>query len=262
MNKRKHMPGFVSLVGAGPGDPELLTIKAFRRLQNADLVLYDALVEAEILSIAPAAQRFCVGKRAGHKSVSQPTIEGLLIRGAKTGKQVVRLKCGDPFVLGRGGEEALALQKAGVPFEIIPGLTSATAAPALAGVPVTHRGLSSGFVVISGHAESAYGRILDSITPDSLTIILLMGLASRKTIQSRLIKSGWNCCTHTAIVLAAGTKDQYSWYGRLDNLATANIPHERHLPGTIIIGDVVGLHSKTSNIKSPQLTASAIAFGS
>ena len=129
------MSGFVSLVGAGPGDPELLTLKAARRLAEADLVLYDALVSPEILDLASGAQRFSVGKRAGRPSIAQETIHRLMIRGATRGKRVVRLKCGDPFVLGRGGEEALALAAAGIAFEIVPGLTTAVSAPALSGIP-------------------------------------------------------------------------------------------------------------------------------
>ena len=150
------MSGFVSLVGAGPGDIELLTLRALKRLREADLVLYDALVEHELLELAPQAKRFFVGKRAGRHSIDQEGIHALLIRAAKRGERVVRLKCGDPFVFGRGGEEALALEAAGVAYEIVPGVSSAIAAPALAGIPVTHRGVATGFAVISGHAEAAY----------------------------------------------------------------------------------------------------------
>ncbi len=130
--------GHVSLVGAGPGDPELLTLRALRRLRAADLVLNDALVPAALVELAPQARRFFVGKRAGRHSIEQDTIHRLMIRAARRGDRVVRLKCGDPFVFGRGGEEALALAEAGIPFEIVPGLSSALAAPALAGIPVTH----------------------------------------------------------------------------------------------------------------------------
>src|SRR5512147_2946015 len=154
------MTGFVSLVGAGPGDPELLTLRALRRLREADLVLNDALVDAALLELAPTAQRFFVGKRAGRHSIEQDEIHRLMIRAAHRGQRVVRLKCGDPFVLGRGGEEALALDAAGVRFEIVPGVSAALAAPALAGIPVTHRGLAAGFVVVSGHAAPAYRPIL------------------------------------------------------------------------------------------------------
>ena len=127
------MTGFVSLVGAGPGDPELLTLRAVKRLNAADLVLYDALVNIETLQHAPNAKCFCVGKRGGQKSVAQDTIETLLVQGAKRGERVVRLKCGDPFVFGRGSEEALKLQAEGIPYEIIPGITSAISAPGAAG---------------------------------------------------------------------------------------------------------------------------------
>src|SRR4029079_5012737 len=134
--------GHVSLVGAGPGDPELLTRKALLRLRRADLVLYDALVDERVLALARRAQRFFVGKRAGRHALSQEDIHAVMIRAAKRGRRVVRLKGGDPFVFGRCGEEGAALQAAGVPFDIVPGVTSAFAAPAAAGIPVTHRGLS------------------------------------------------------------------------------------------------------------------------
>jgi uroporphyrin-III C-methyltransferase/precorrin-2 dehydrogenase/sirohydrochlorin ferrochelatase len=150
---------------AGPGDPDL-PLKAARRLAEADLVFYDALVSPETRA-SGRAHRFPVGKRAGRVSIDQEAINRLLIRAAGRGKRVVRLKCGDPFVLGRGGEEALALLEAGVAFEVIPGLTAAVTAPALSGIPVTHRGLASGFVVVSGHTETAYRPILEPLTPNA-----------------------------------------------------------------------------------------------
>src|SRR4029077_487699 len=134
--------GHVSLVGAGPGDPGLLTRKAIARLRAADLVLYDALIDERILVYARQAQRFFVGKRQGRHALTQDRINALMIRAARRGRRVVRLKGGDPFVLGRGGEEALALGAAGVRCDVVPGITSAIAAPALAGIPVTHRGLA------------------------------------------------------------------------------------------------------------------------
>ena len=145
--------GHVSLVGAGPGDPGLLTRTAVARLRAADLVLYDALIDPRVLKYARRAQRFFVGKRAGRHAMTQTAIHALMIRAARRGRRVVRLKGGDPFVFGRGGEEALALQRAGVPYDVVPGVTSAVAAPALAGIPVTHRGLASAFLVVSGHDE-------------------------------------------------------------------------------------------------------------
>lgn len=236
------MSGFVSLVGAGPGDPELLTLKAARRLAEADLVLYDALVSPEALDLAPGAHRFLVGKRAGRPSVRQETIHRLMIRGAARGKRVVRLKCGDPFVLGRGGEEALALAAAGVPFEIVPGLTTAVTAPALSGIPVTHRGLASGFVVVSGHAEATYRPILEAVTANSLTIVVLMGLASRGHLSAVLISRGWKAATPAAVCLAAGTERAHTWIGTLDALGAATVAMDHaDAPGTIVIGEVVSV---------------------
>src|SRR5437016_510064 len=152
----RPVEGHVSLVGAGPGDPGLLTRKAIMRLRAADLVLYDALIDERILRYARQAQRFFVGKRQGRHALSQDKINALMIRAARRGRRVVRLKGGDPFVLGRVGEEAVALASAAVPFEVVPGVTSAIAAPALAGIPVTHRGLASAFFVVSGHDVEAF----------------------------------------------------------------------------------------------------------
>ena len=181
----------VALVGAGPGDPELLTRRAVDRLARADFVLYDALTRPEALALAPRAQKISVGKRHGRHSVSQETINKLLVRGARRGKRVVRLKCGDPFVFGRGGEEAVALAHAGIPFEVVPGVSSAVAAPALAGIPVTHRGLASAFVVVSGHADAAWMPVVDGLAPRSATLVVLMGVTTRHRLAARLIGRGW-----------------------------------------------------------------------
>ena len=231
--------GFVSLVGAGPGDPELLTVRAVDRLRRADLVLYDALVEEQLLELAPNARRFYVGKRAGRHSIDQEGIHRLMIRAARRGARVVRLKCGDPFVLGRGGEEALALEAAGIAYEVVPGLSSAIAAPALAGIPVTHRGMAAGFAVVSGHAESAYGPAIDSIAPGSLTVVVLMGLRTRGEIAARLRARGWSAATPAAIVLGASHEGEGRWIGTIGALEGAAI--ETELPGIIVIGEVVGL---------------------
>jgi uroporphyrin-III C-methyltransferase len=233
------MTGFVSLVGAGPGDPELLTLRALRRLREADLVLNDALVDAALLELAPTAQRFFVGKRAGRHSIEQDEIHRLMIRAAHRGQRVVRLKCGDPFVLGRGGEEALALEAAGVPYEVVPGVSSAIAAPALAGIPVTHRGLASGFAVISGHAEAAYGPILDGIAPGALTVVVLMGVRARAAIAARMIARGWAASTPAAIVYGASHAGGFTWTGELSALGAAAF--ETELPAVLVIGEVVAL---------------------
>jgi uroporphyrin-III C-methyltransferase/precorrin-2 dehydrogenase/sirohydrochlorin ferrochelatase len=247
------MRGFVSLVGAGPGDPELLTLKAARRLVEADLVLYDALVSPEALGLAPRARRFPVGKRAGRPSIEQETIHRLMVRGALQGQRVVRLKCGDPFVLGRGGEEALALAAAGIPFEVVPGLTSAVAAPALSGIPVTHRGLASGFMVLSGHREAAYRPILEAVPPDSLSLVVLMGLGSRGSLSRLLISRGWRPATPAAICLAAGTAQAHTWTGPLTALGTAPVgPGRAGAPGTIVIGEVVSVGAVLADALAPR----------
>lgn len=236
------MSGFVSLVGAGPGDPELLTVRAVRRLAAADLVLYDALVAPEMLALAPRAHHFSVGKRAGRPSIRQETIQRLMIRAARRGKRVVRLKCGDPFVLGRGGEEALALAAARTPFEVVPGVTSAVAAPALAGIPVTHRGLASGFLVVSGHAEVAYRPVLEGVPPGSVTVVVLMGLGSRAAVAQVLLSRGWPAATPTAACLAAGTPRAHTWIGTLGTLGDAALEAcDPDAAGTIVIGDVVSV---------------------
>lgn len=234
------MSGFVSLVGAGPGDPDLLTLRALERLREADLILDDALVNGSaLLELAPQAKRFFVGKRAGRHSLDQADINRLMIKAAKGGRRVVRLKCGDPFVLGRGGEEALALEAAGVAYEIVPGVSSAIAAPALAGIPVTHRGIAAGFIVLSGHAESAYGPVLDGISPGALTLVVLMGLRTRGAIAERLIARGWATTCPTAIVCGASHDGATRWLGTLAELGAAEI--ESELAGTLVIGDVVAL---------------------
>jgi uroporphyrin-III C-methyltransferase/precorrin-2 dehydrogenase/sirohydrochlorin ferrochelatase len=237
------MSGFVSLVGAGPGDPELLTLRALKRLREADLVLDDALVQSQLLELAPQAKRFFVGKRAGRHSIEQTDIHRLMIRAARAGKRVVRLKCGDPFVLGRGGEEALALEAAGIAYELVPGVSSAIAAPALAGIPVTHRGIASAFAVVSGHAESAFGPTLDGIAPGTLTLVVLMGIKTRGAIAARLVARGWAPETPAAIVHGASHDGSSRWLGTLAELGAGGDSRriETELPGILVIGAVVAL---------------------
>jgi len=250
------MSGLVSLVGAGPGDPDLLTRRAAQRLAEADLVLYDALVDPAVLELAGKAQRFYVGKRAGRHHVTQEQIHRILIRAAQRGQRVVRLKGGDPFVFGRGGEEALALAEAGIPFEVVPGISSSVAAPALAGIPVTHRGMSTGFVVVSGHADEAWRPALDSLAPGALTVVVLMGLAHRGAIASRLLSRGWSPHTPAAIVWAASRAEGWTWRGTLAELAAAAPATESaEAPGTIVVGAVVSLAEALAPAASHPITA-------
>lgn len=246
--------GFVSLVGAGPGDPELLTRRALDRLARADLVLNDALVPADLLELAPRARRFFVGKRAGRHSIDQEGIHALMIRAARRGERVVRLKCGDPFVLGRGGEEALALHEAGVGFEIVPGVSSAIAAPALAGIPVTHRGLAAGFVVVSGHAPSAYRPIVDGLAPGAATLVVLMGVRGRGELAGHLVARGWAPSTPAALVLSASHPTQAAWTGTIAELGAAELD-DPDAPGVLVIGAVVGIASLLA--AAPEAAATA-----
>jgi len=232
-------PGRVSIMGAGPGDPDLLTRRAARRLAEADVVLYDALVDPGVLGLAPSARRVFVGKRAGRPAVRQEFINRLLIRAARNGRAVVRLKGGDPFVFGRGGEEALALAAAGIPFEIVPGVSSAVAAPALAGIPVTHRGTSSAFVVVSGHSPDAYSAVLASLAPRTATIVVMMGLGAAGDIAALLIERGWKADTPAAVLLGASTSASAQCSGTLATLSADIAAIRTGAPGTIVIGDVV-----------------------
>ena len=240
--------GRVSLVGAGPGDPELWTVRAVARLRAADLVLYDALVDAEALRQTTDAPCFCVGKRAGRASVKQETINRLMIRAARRGKHVVRLKGGDPFVFGRGAEEALALAMAGIPCDVVPGVTSAVAAPALAGIPVTHRGLSSSFLVIAGHTDDSLAQTLAAVRPGSLTLVVMMGLTGRAAIVQQLLAAGWAPGVPAAVICAASTPAAWTWTGRLDEVAQAAPP--QGLPGVLVVGEVIQVRDALSAASS------------
>jgi uroporphyrin-III C-methyltransferase / precorrin-2 dehydrogenase / sirohydrochlorin ferrochelatase len=239
--ERRLQKGHVSLVGAGPGDPGLLTRRAVARLRNADVVLYDALIDHRILKLARRAQRFFVGKRAGRQALTQQAIHGVMIRAARRGKRVVRLKGGDPFVFGRGGEEALALRAAGVSFDVVPGVTSAVAAPALAGIPVTHRGVSSAFLVVGGHDAEAFVSALGSVAPNTVTIVILMGIGRRVALARGMLDRGWARRTPAAIVMDASKPTQTEWRGTLEELATDRVAIENDGPGTIVVGEVVAL---------------------
>ncbi len=233
--------GHVSLVGAGPGDPGLLTRTAVARLRAADLVLYDALVDERILKYARRAQRFYVGKRAGKHAMTQTAIHALLVRAARRGKRVVRLKGGDPLVFGRGGEEALALQHAGISYDIVPGVTSAIAAPASAGIPVTHRGVSSAFLVVSGHEEDTFRSAVGALQPNGVTLVVLMGLGRSVPIACQLIDRGWRRGTPAAVIVDATRPEQQVWRGTLDQLAEDAVTIDGSGAGTLVIGDVVAL---------------------
>ena len=235
-------PRTCSLVGAGPGDPGLLTRKAVARLRTADLVLYDALVDARVLRLARRAQRFFVGKRAGRHALTQGEIHTIMIRAARRGRRVVRLKGGDPFVFGRGGEEAIALREAGIRFDVVPGVTSAVAAAALAGIPVTHRGLATAFMTVSGHDEDGVcgvDRRRDARTCHPRDP---HGDGATHDLGARADGPGWPRETPAAIVSGASLPDQAVWRGTLGELASGDVELDGDAPAVILVGAVAALN--------------------
>jgi uroporphyrin-III C-methyltransferase len=225
----------VALVGAGPGDPDLLTVRAARLIASADVVVHDALVGDGVMAlIPPDAERIDVGKRPG-RPTPQEMISALLVELGRQGRRVVRLKGGDPFVFGRGGEEALALAEAGVPFEIVPGITSSVAAPAAAGIPVTHRGVAAAFTVVTGHRRAGEPDVdWRSLARVGGTIVVLMGVAQRGEIATEMQAGGLDPETPVAAVESATTGDQVITRCRLDELAAAAV----RSPAVIVIGAV------------------------
>jgi uroporphyrin-III C-methyltransferase/precorrin-2 dehydrogenase/sirohydrochlorin ferrochelatase len=248
---QRRQRGHVSIVGAGPGDPGLLTRAALARLRVADLVLFDALIDDRVLRYARKAQRFFVGKRAGRRAMSDDAIQRVMIRAARRGRRVVRLKGGDPFVFGRGGEEVGALVRAGVSYDVVPGVSSAIAAPALAGIPVTYRGIVSAFVVVSGHDEQAFTSSAAAIHPGSATVVVLMGVGRAAVLARILLDRGWPSGTPAAIISSASHPDQDVWWGTLAELAAPprSGAFSAEGPGTIVIGEVVAVAQSDAAIE-------------
>jgi uroporphyrinogen III methyltransferase / synthase len=229
----------VYLVGAGPGDPGLLTVRGAEVLAGADVVVHDRLAESSLLDLAPpSAERIDVGKSPG-APVPQTDINALLVERGQAGKQVVRLKGGDPFVFGRGGEEAEALRAAGVPFEVVPGITSAVAVPAYAGIPVTHRGLATSFTVVTGHSRHAADSDVDwdALARAGGTIVVLMGVAHRAEIAARLVAGGLAPATPVAAVRWGTRPGQRTVRTTLGGLHAV----ELEPPVTLVIGKVAAL---------------------
>jgi uroporphyrin-III C-methyltransferase len=249
---RPHPPGngCVWFVGAGPGAPDLITLRGWRALQQADLVLFDSLVDAHMLEEL-SAECVYVGKRCGRHSMTQDEINALLVTSARTGRRVVRLKGGDPAVLGRVGEEALQLAERGLPFELIPGVTSATAVPMLAGIPVTHRGLADSFVVATAHRRSEEMSL--SIPPYNAetTLVLLMARATADTWHAALVAGDYPSDLPVALVSAGSTPEQ-----RVVVTSVANALrdlHEAELPTPVlaVVGRVVELHDQLGETRRP-----------
>ncbi len=246
--------GKVYIVGAGPGDPELITLKGLRAIQAADVLLYDRLVHPDLVSEAPPrAIRHYVGKERGHKR-RQEQIHRLLLAYARKGKTVVRLKGGDPFVFGRGSEEAIFLARHGVPVEVIPGISSSFGVPESSGIPLTHRGLARGFAVVTGQCSQS-----DSVDwrayAHADTLVILMGVQNRQTIARALIESGKDPVTPTVFIEKGCTSEERIVEAPLKAVAHGEV--EARPPAVWVIGEVVRLREEVKSQCRSSLTAAS-----
>jgi uroporphyrin-III C-methyltransferase len=243
-------PGHVTLVGAGPGDPDLLTIKAANALRKASLVLYDNLVSKAVLELVPAsADRVYVGKVSGHHSLSQTGIIELMVRLAKGGRRLVRLKGGDPYIFGRGGEEAQGLVAAGISFDVIPGISAAQGASAASGIPLTHRDHAEALVYATGHLRGeGESRTVDLdwqlLSRPRQTVVIYMGVGTLPVISAQLQAHGLPGDTPAAIIERATQPGQRTLTGTLATLPEIARRHDVRAPALIMIGTVVSLHAE------------------
>ncbi|PIW26164.1 MAG: uroporphyrinogen-III C-methyltransferase [Rhodospirillales bacterium CG15_BIG_FIL_POST_REV_8_21_14_020_66_15] len=234
----------IAIVGAGPGDPDLLTVKGLRRIMGADVVVYDKLVSDAILDLIPAgASRIFAGKQARNHHMPQEDINELLVRLARSGRRVVRLKGGDPFVFGRGGEEALHLAQANIPFEIVPGITSSAGCAAYAGIPLTHRGLAHSVRFVTGHlaTEGTLDLDWDGLADPETTLVVYMGLTNLETICRELIGHGLPADTPAAAINQGTRPDQRTVHARLEDLPRAVTGAGLKGATLLVIGRVAGL---------------------
>jgi uroporphyrinogen III methyltransferase/synthase len=235
--------GKVYLVGAGPGDPGLITVKGLACLRQADVVIYDRLVDESILKeVRPEAEKIYVGKAASHHTLEQEAINELLLKKVRDGKSVVRLKGGDPFVLGRGGEEAEVLAANGIPFEVVPGVSSAVAVPAYAGIPVTHRHCASSFTVVTGHKATGKGGpgiSWDKIATGTDTLVILMGMGNLSNLIEQLIKNNKPPSTPIAVITYGTTPNQRCVTGTLQDIVDRVKAENLQPPSVVVVGEVV-----------------------
>ncbi|EGR2795460.1 uroporphyrinogen-III C-methyltransferase [Vibrio navarrensis] len=236
--------GFVSLVGAGPGDPDLLTVKGYRVIQQADVVVYDRLVSAEILALASEnAERIYVGKKLDYHCVPQDQINQILVDKALEGKRVVRLKGGDSFIFGRGGEELEALAEHGIRFEVVPGITAAAGATAYAGIPLTHRDHAQSVQFITGHIQKD-GKEIEwaSLAQANTTLVFYMGLKQSGYIAQKLLENGLDANMACAIIENGTRREQKVQRGALQDLPA--LAQQAVSPALIVVGSVTALHEK------------------
>jgi len=249
--------GIVYLIGAGPGDAQLITVKGLQRIIDADVIIYDRLVNPSLLHHAKSdAELMYVGKSPNQHAMSQEQINALLVRKANEGKSVVRLKGGDPFVFGRGGEEAETLSENNIPYEVIPGISSAIAAPAYAGIPVTHRRMASSFAVVTGHERE--GKDKTSIQWEKLatgvdTLVFLMGVGNLPFIVEQLLREGRDEKEPVALVCWGTTPEQRTLVGNLGNIAEVAAKENFTPPAVIVVGKVVSLRKKLAWVEQQPL---------
>jgi uroporphyrin-III C-methyltransferase/precorrin-2 dehydrogenase/sirohydrochlorin ferrochelatase len=256
--RRKPSPdgGRVTLIGAGPGDPDLLTIRGRRLLRQADVVVTDHLVPAAALAGLDADVEIrYAGKRPGHHSLRQEEINDFIVGRALEGHRVVRLKGGDPFLLGRGGEEALACLAAGVPVEVVPGVTSALSVPAAAGIPVTHRGITSSVLVLSGHDGPAGIAEQAAAAPADATLVLLMGTRTLSAVAAALIADGRCPQTPAAVIERGWTPQQRTLVATLGDIAEVAAGAEAKSPAIVVVGDVVSLRNYLGDLATSSTDA-------
>lgn len=242
MSNKETQKGHVILVGAGPGDPDLLTIRALREIQRADVIVHDRLVSDEILALIPKnVELVFVGKAPGRHILKQEEINELLVELAQTHDCVVRLKGGDPFVFGRGSEEAEHLLKHGISYDVVPGITAAAGCGAAARIPLTHRGLARSVRFITGHHKEGHGLDIDwpSLADREMTVVIYMGLKNLNNIVDNMIKGGRACDTPAAIVENGATHKQRIAYTTLENLSQTRTEGDFKPPSLLIVGHVI-----------------------
>ncbi len=253
------MKGFVSLVGSGPGDPDLLTVKALKAIQQADAVVFDRLVSQDILDLIPKhAARYDVGKRCGEPSMKQEAISELLVNLANSYQRIVRLKGGDPYVFGRGGEEALLLVQHDVPFEVVPGITAAIGCSAATGIPLTHRGISRSVTLVTGHVQdggefSGWSGLVNS----GGTLVFYMGLERAKELRLGLLQAGASASLPVALVVAGTTSRQRVEVTTLACLEQTAAILKGETPVLMMMGEVVHLRAELGNMAESLLRSVA-----